>query len=72
MKDRRTTLLWIKDLLDHMSHCHDQLHWAEDGPTSAFLTDAFLVDLSECRRLCEHLRNEPRHGHPARLLAATA
>ncbi|MFO0958638.1 MAG: hypothetical protein U0800_14610 [Isosphaeraceae bacterium] len=60
MRDRNTTLLWIKDLLDHLSHCHEQLQWAGGGPTEEFLTEAMLVDLTECRRLCERLQHQPR------------
>ncbi len=60
MRDRQTTLLWMKDLIEHMTRCHEQLQWAADGPGESFLTDAMLVDLSECRRLCEHLREQPR------------
>ena len=33
-RNRRNTLLWMKDLLDHMSRCHDQLQWASDGDTA--------------------------------------
>jgi len=50
----------MKDLLDHMSRCHEQLQWAADGPTEAFLTEAMMVDLSECHRLCEQLQAQPR------------
>ena len=57
MSDRRTTLLWMKDLIEHMRHCQEQLQWADDpGPCESFLTEALLVDLSECHRLCEQLR----------------
>ena len=59
MRDRQTTLLWMKDIIEHMSRCHEQLQWAGDGPGESFLTEAMLVDLSECRRLCEHLRTQP-------------
>src|SRR3954447_22587138 len=60
MRDRQNTLLWIKDLIEHMNLCQEQLQWAADGPTASFLTEAMLVDLSECRRLCEQLRAAPR------------
>ncbi|MDX2035403.1 MAG: hypothetical protein SFX72_02030 [Isosphaeraceae bacterium] len=56
MSQRHSTLLWIKDLLDHMSECHDRLLWASEGPAESFLTEALLVDLTECRRLCEALK----------------
>jgi|GEM_PF-1220284 len=56
MRNRRHTLLWMKDLIDHLSRCHDQLHWAGDGATQFFLAEAMLGDLVECQRLCEQLR----------------
>jgi hypothetical protein len=59
MKNRRTTLLWMKDLIDHMTQCHDQLQWAADGPTESFLMESMLVDLVECQRLCVELRDLP-------------
>ena len=60
MRDRRNTLLWMKDLIEHMSRCQEQLQWAAEGPSESFLTDALLVDLVECRRLCEQLRSGRR------------
>ena len=56
MRNRRNTLLWMKDLIEHMSRCHDQLQWASDGETQTFLADALLGDLNECQKLCEQLR----------------
>lgn len=60
MGNRQRTLLWMKDLIEHMAQCHEQLQWASDGPSESFLTEALLTDLSECRRLCEQLRARPR------------
>ncbi len=60
MRNRNHTLLWMKDLIEHMNSCHEQLQWAGDGPAESFLADALMADLSECRRLCEQLR--PRTG----------
>lgn len=68
MRDRQSTLLWMKDLIEHMSHCHEQLQWADGGTSENFLTEAMLVDLTECRRLCEQLKTGLRHG----ALAASA
>ena len=59
MRNRQTTLLWMKDLIEHMARCQEQLQWTADGHAEAFLTDSMLVDLSECRRLCEQLRTRP-------------
>ena len=60
IKNRHKTLLWMKDLLDHMNQCHEQLQWAGDGQTEAFLADSLLVDLSECQKLCEQLRSKTK------------
>lgn len=57
MRNRRHTLLWMKDLIEHMSRCHDQLEWASDGDTQSFLADAMIGDLAECHKLCEQLRS---------------
>jgi hypothetical protein len=46
----------MKDLIEHMSRCHDQLQWASDRTTQRFLAEALLGDLSECQKLCEQLR----------------
>ena len=56
MGNRRHTLLWMKDLIEHLSRCHDQLQWTNDDATQSFLTEAMLGDLDQCQRLCEQLR----------------
>jgi hypothetical protein len=48
----------MRDLIDHMSQCHEQLRWASDGRTETFLTDRMIGDLTECRKLCEELRSD--------------
>lgn len=68
MKDRRNTLLWMKDLIEHMNQCHEQLLWAADSPSEAFLTESMMVDLVECKRLCEELRGK---RETSRLLAVS-
>ncbi|WP_165229361.1 hypothetical protein [Aquisphaera insulae] len=64
MNNRRNTLLWMKDLIDHMTRCHDQLQWASDGEMQLYLADAMLGDLVECQRLCKELRAEPAEPAP--------
>jgi len=65
----------MRDLLDHMSRCHDQLQWASDDASQLFLAEAMLGDLAECQRLCEQLRSEPEAtaeaGRSSRQLAWT-
>jgi hypothetical protein len=69
MRNRQNTLLWMKDLIEHMSRCHEQLQWTAGGPTESFLAESLLVDLAQCQRLCEELRSEPR---ASRSLATSA
>ena len=57
MRNRRHTLLWMKDLIEHMSRCHDQLEITNDGDTQSFLADSLIGDLNECQKLCEQLRS---------------
>jgi hypothetical protein len=68
MRNRHQTLLWMKDLIDHMTRCHEQLQWAgDDEPARSFLTESLMVDLSECHRLCEQLQE---HGNRRPALAS--
>ena len=56
MSQRDSNLLWLKDLLAHMSSCQRQMQWAEDEETVHMLTETMLRDLDCCRRLCEKLQ----------------
>lgn len=60
MDNRRNMMIWMKDLIDHMAHCHDQLQWTNDGPTQAFLADSLMGDLYQFQKLCEQLRRSPK------------
>jgi len=55
MCQRESNLLWLKDVLAHLSSCQKQLQWAEDSETVHVLTEAMLRDLDSCRRLCKKL-----------------
>ncbi len=67
MRNRQNTLLWMKDLIEHMNRCHEQLQWTADDSTASFLTESMLGDLVQCQRLCEELRPRDRRQcpHPA-------
>jgi hypothetical protein len=45
----------MKDLMEHMTRCQEQLQWNTDGPGARFLTEAIRVDLTECLKLCDRL-----------------
>jgi hypothetical protein len=71
MRNRRHTLLWMKDLIEHMSLCHDQLEFTRDDDTQSFLADAMIGDLHECHKLCEQLRSiESRQARSPALAAS--
>jgi len=62
MRNRQRTLLWMKDLIEHMTACQEQLHYAAEGPAETFLADALMADLTEFRHLCEQIRSRSRKG----------
>jgi len=63
MSQRETILLWLKDILDHLRSCHQQLQWVEDAETVQVLTETMLRDLESCRRLCESLGRQRHFQH---------
>lgn len=63
MSQRESNLLWLKDMLEHMTACRDQLEWARDAETVQVLTDSMLRDLESCRRLCEGMQRRLQLQH---------
>ena len=55
-RNRRNTLLWMKDLARTHVAVPRPAQWASDGETESFLADALIGDLNECQKLCEQLR----------------
>jgi hypothetical protein len=53
MGQRSSRILWLRDILEHLRQCQQQLQWAENPETIRILTDAMIRDLDDCRRLCE-------------------
>jgi hypothetical protein len=64
MSQRETNLLWLKDMIDHLGACQQQLQWAHEPGAIRVLTETMLRDLETCRRLCEalHRRVELQHA----------
>ena len=56
MSQRQTNLLWLRDLLEHLTVCQQQLEWTEDSATVSVLAESMLADLERCKRLCESIR----------------
>lgn len=56
MSQKETNLLWLKDTLNHLKSCQQQLQWVENHESVHLLTETMLRDLDRCRRLCMSLR----------------
>jgi hypothetical protein len=56
MSQREANVLWLRDILEHLSASQKQLEWAEDRETIRLLTERMLRDLERCQRLCESMR----------------
>jgi hypothetical protein len=56
MSQRDANLLWIKDLLEHLTATRQELQLVSDGEAIRVLTESMLRDLESCRRVCEALR----------------
>jgi hypothetical protein len=52
MSQRETNVLWLRDILEHLSASQKQLEWAEDNETIRLVTETMLRDLERCQRLC--------------------
>jgi hypothetical protein len=57
MSQRESNLLWLRDLLQHLTSCQERLEWAEGPDTVRVITETMLRDLERCRRLCEVLHS---------------
>jgi hypothetical protein len=57
MSQRDANVLWLRDILEHLTASQRQLEWAEDKETIRLLTETILRDLERCRRLCENMHD---------------
>lgn len=65
MSQRDANLLMLRDMLEHMTVCQQQLEWSTDSETLQVLTDSLLRDLESCRRICESLRRRSLYQYAA-------
>jgi hypothetical protein len=56
MTQRESHLLWLKDILDHLRDCQEQLEWAEDPDSARLLLDSMVRDLESGKKLCEAIK----------------
>ena len=55
MSQREVNLLWLRDILEHLTSTRQRLEWTQDFETTRLLTESMLRDLERCQRLCESL-----------------
>jgi hypothetical protein len=55
MSQRQADLLRMRDMLEHLHLCHQQLQDSEEPDTVHYLTENMLRNLDGCRRLCQNL-----------------
>jgi hypothetical protein len=63
MSQRDRNLIWLRDTLEHLSSCQQQLEWTEDAEAISVITETMLRDLASCRRLCEALHRRAGLQH---------
>jgi hypothetical protein len=56
MSQRESTLLWLRDVLEHLSANQQRLEWTTDRDAARELTESMLRDLERCQRLCQSLQ----------------
>lgn len=63
MSQRDSQLLWLRDVLDHVQECREQLEWTDDPEAARMLLDSMMQDLDCSKRLCADIRLR-RPGRP--------
>jgi len=58
MSQRQSDLLHMRDLLEHLHLCHQQLADSEEPEAVHFLAETMLRNLDGCRRLCQNLHRQ--------------
>ena len=63
VSQREINLLWLKDTLEHLTACQQQLEWAKDAEAVQVWTETMLRDLECCRRIWETLHHRASLQH---------
>ena len=60
MSHRDTSMLCLRDSLEHLTNTRHQLEWTAEPEAVRLLTETMLRDLERCRRLVEALHQRSR------------
>jgi hypothetical protein len=63
MSQRESTLVWLRDTLEHLAGCESQLEWADDPEIIGVLLESMMRDLGCCQRLCTSLQERYKLQH---------
>lgn len=63
MSQRESQLLWLKDVLEHLRDCQEQLEWVEDPESARLLLDSMVRDLECGKQLCEAIKARTPRRH---------
>jgi hypothetical protein len=56
MSQREANILWLRDIIEHLSANQKELEWTDDPETVRLVTQTMLRDLKRGQRLCESLQ----------------
>lgn len=62
MSQRDSNMLFLKDMLEHLVSCQQQLQWTTDSQAVHVLTEVMLRDLERCNKLCESIKRKASHA----------
>ncbi len=64
MSQRESNLLFLKDMLEHLASCQQQLQWTTDSQAVHVLTEVMLRDLDRCNKLCQNIKRKAEMSVP--------
>jgi hypothetical protein len=57
MSQRESHILWLKDVIEQLRDCREQLEWTEDPEMARMLLDRLMRDLDCGRKICEIIKS---------------
>lgn len=64
MSQRESNMLFLKDMLEHLASCQQQLQWTTDSQAVHVLTEVMLRDLDRCNKLCQSIKRKAEMSVP--------
>ncbi len=58
MSRHESNMLWLRDNIEHLSECYDQLNWTSEEGMIQLLIDQMLTDLENCKQICQLIQKK--------------